>query len=99
MFKHYWTTALRNLMRSKLFTFINIIGLSLSIAIFLALSGYVTYQTRFIASTITNTRKQTRCFKVHARTIALCSWYMNMFLKWKLLPAYIMRKPTCLQKM
>jgi putative ABC transport system permease protein len=47
MFKHYWTTALRNLMRSKLFTFINIIGLSVSIAIFLALSGYVTYQLSF----------------------------------------------------
>lgn len=47
MLNHYWTTTWRNLIRSKLFTFINIIGLSLSIAIFLALSGYVSYQLSY----------------------------------------------------
>lgn len=41
MFKHYLKTAFRNLLRSKLFTTINIAGLSISIAIFLALSSYV----------------------------------------------------------
>jgi putative ABC transport system permease protein len=44
MLKHYWKTAVRNLLRSKLFTSINAIGLSVSLAIFLALSGYVQYQ-------------------------------------------------------
>jgi putative ABC transport system permease protein len=44
MLKHYWNTALRNLLRNKLFTFINVIGLSISIAIFLFLTGYVQYQ-------------------------------------------------------
>ena len=47
MLKHYWNTALRNLLRWKLFTFINIAGLSLSISIFLALTGYVRYQLSF----------------------------------------------------
>jgi len=47
MFKHYWNTSIRNLLRSKLFTSINVIGLSISIAIFLALSGYVMYQFSF----------------------------------------------------
>jgi putative ABC transport system permease protein len=47
MLKHYWVTALRNLVRNKLFTFINIVGLSLSIAIFFALTGYVRYQFSF----------------------------------------------------
>lgn len=44
MLKHYWITAFRNLLRNKLFTAINIIGLSISIAVFLALTGYVNYQ-------------------------------------------------------
>jgi putative ABC transport system permease protein len=44
MLKHYWVTAIRNLVRSKLFTSINVIGLSISIAVFLALIGYVRYQ-------------------------------------------------------
>jgi putative ABC transport system permease protein len=47
MLKHYWNTAIRNLIRNKLFTSINIIGLSISIAIFLALTGYVKYQLSF----------------------------------------------------
>ena len=34
MLHHYWLTALRNLKRYKLFTFINVIGLSVGIAIF-----------------------------------------------------------------
>ncbi|RAV98507.1 ABC transporter permease [Pseudochryseolinea flava] len=44
MLKHYWNTAIRNLLRNKLFTAINIVGLSISIATFLALTGYVQYQ-------------------------------------------------------
>jgi putative ABC transport system permease protein len=47
MLKHYWNTALRNLFRNKLFTFINVIGLSISIAIFLSLTAYVQYQFSF----------------------------------------------------
>ncbi|HEX6891901.1 MAG TPA: ABC transporter permease, partial [Chryseolinea sp.] len=47
MLKHYWNTALRNLLRWKLFTFINIAGLSISIAIFLSLTAYVRYQFSF----------------------------------------------------
>ena len=47
MLRHYWLTALRNLFRNKLFTGINIVGLSISIAVFLALTGYVRYQFSF----------------------------------------------------
>lgn len=47
MIKHYWNTAIRNLFRKKLFTSINVIGLSISIAIFLSLTGYVRYQFSF----------------------------------------------------
>jgi putative ABC transport system permease protein len=47
MLRHYWNTAVRNLFRNKLFTFINVIGLSISIAIFLSLTGYVKYQFSF----------------------------------------------------
>ncbi|HTE31075.1 MAG TPA: ABC transporter permease [Chryseolinea sp.] len=43
MFRHYFITAVRNLLRYKLFTSINVVGLSLSMAIFLALTGYVGY--------------------------------------------------------
>jgi putative ABC transport system permease protein len=47
MLKHYWNTAIRNLVRNKLFTLINILGLSIGIAVFLALIGYVRYQFSF----------------------------------------------------
>jgi len=47
MLKHYWNTAIRNLVRNKLFTFINVIGLSISIAVFLSLTAYVRYQFSF----------------------------------------------------
>jgi putative ABC transport system permease protein len=47
MLKHYWNTAIRNLLRNRLFTSINIIGLSVAIAIFLALTAYVKYQFSF----------------------------------------------------
>jgi len=47
MLKHYWVTAFRNLSRNRLFTSINAIGLSISIAIFLALTGYVKYQLSY----------------------------------------------------
>jgi len=47
MFKHYWHTALRNLLRKKLFTLINIVGLSISIAVFLSLTGYVRHEFSF----------------------------------------------------
>ena len=43
MLKHYWLTAIRNLFRNKRFVVINIIGLSMSIAVFLALNGYVQF--------------------------------------------------------
>ena len=47
MLKHYWNTTIRNLTRNKLFTFLNVIGLSLGIAIFLSLTGYINYQFSF----------------------------------------------------
>lgn len=47
MLKHYWITAFRNLKRNKLFTSINVIGLSISIAIFLALTSYVSYHLSY----------------------------------------------------
>jgi putative ABC transport system permease protein len=47
MLKHYWITAIRNLARNKRFVVINVIGLSLSIAVFLALTSYVRYHLGF----------------------------------------------------
>lgn len=47
MLKHYWNTALRNLIRHKRFTIINMIGLSISMAVFLALTNYVGYQLSY----------------------------------------------------
>src|SRR4051812_28934722 len=47
MLRHYWITAIRNLVRNKRFVMINIIGLSLSIAVFLALNSYVQYHLSF----------------------------------------------------
>jgi putative ABC transport system permease protein len=47
MLKHYWNTALRNLIRHKRFTIINMIGLSSSMAVFLALTNYVGYQLSY----------------------------------------------------
>jgi len=47
MLKHYWNTALRNLIRHRRFTIINIIGLSVSMAVFLALTNYVGYQLSY----------------------------------------------------
>ena len=47
MLKHYWHSALRNLRRKKLFTFINIAGLSISIAVFLSLTAYVRHELSF----------------------------------------------------
>jgi putative ABC transport system permease protein len=44
MIKHFWLSAIRNLSRSKTFTFINLIGLSLSIATFVALLSFVAEQ-------------------------------------------------------
>ena len=44
MLRHYYNTAIRNLLRNRLFTVINILGLSISMAIFLALTSYVSYQ-------------------------------------------------------
>lgn len=43
MLKHYLIGAWRNLRRNKLFTVINLVGLSMGIAVFLAISGYVNY--------------------------------------------------------
>jgi len=47
MLKHYWITAYRNLKRNKLFTSINAMGLSISIAIFLALTSHVRYHLSY----------------------------------------------------
>jgi len=47
MLKHYFITAIRNLAKNKVFTSINVFGLSVSIAIFLSLISYVTYQFSF----------------------------------------------------
>src|SRR5690349_10244325 len=47
MLKHFWITAVRNLARNKRFVVINVIGLSLSIAVFLALNSYVQYHLGF----------------------------------------------------
>jgi putative ABC transport system permease protein len=47
MLRHYWITAVRNFARNKLFTTINVIGLSTGIAIFLALTGYVSDQLSY----------------------------------------------------
>jgi putative ABC transport system permease protein len=44
MLRHFWNSAIRSLLRNKSTTVINIIGLSISIATFLALVGYVDYQ-------------------------------------------------------
>lgn len=44
MLRHYVITAFQSLFRNKLFTGINLIGLSISIVIVLALTGYVNYQ-------------------------------------------------------
>jgi len=44
MLKHYFITAVRNLFKNKVFTSINVVGLSVSIAIFLSLVSYVVYQ-------------------------------------------------------
>lgn len=47
MLRHYFKTAIRNLLRSKLFTAINIIGLSIATGVFLALASYVLYHFSF----------------------------------------------------
>ena len=47
MIKNILKITLRNLRRNKLFTFINIFGLSVGIAGFLLISSYVKYETEF----------------------------------------------------
>lgn len=47
MLKHLLRTAIRNLLRNKLFTSINVLGLSISLAVFLALISYVLYHLGF----------------------------------------------------
>jgi putative ABC transport system permease protein len=47
MLKHFFYTALRNLLRNKLFASINIIGLSIATGVFLALITYVQYHFSF----------------------------------------------------
>jgi len=47
MLRHYFITALRNLAKNKVFTSINVTGLSVSIAIFLSLVSFVAYQFSF----------------------------------------------------
>jgi putative ABC transport system permease protein len=43
MLRHFFNTAIRNLVRNKLFTAINVVGLSISTGVFLALISYVQY--------------------------------------------------------
>src|SRR5678815_2791278 len=47
MFKNYFKTAWRNLMKNKVFSFINIIGLSIGIAACLLILKYVNFQLSF----------------------------------------------------
>ena len=44
MYKNYFKTAIRNLWRNRQFTFINIAGLALGIAVFLFLTQYVAFE-------------------------------------------------------
>ncbi|MDB5013140.1 MAG: transporter permease, partial [Daejeonella sp.] len=44
MLKHYFITVYRNLLKRKLFTLINLVGLSVGMATFLVLISYVTYE-------------------------------------------------------
>ncbi|MCK5207930.1 MAG: ABC transporter permease [Cyclobacteriaceae bacterium] len=47
MLKHYLTTAFRNLFRDKIFTVINIMGLSIGMAVFLLISIWIGYEKSF----------------------------------------------------
>jgi putative ABC transport system permease protein len=47
MFRHYLVTALRNLKRQKLYSFINILGLSIGIAVSLLVALYVLDETSY----------------------------------------------------
>jgi putative ABC transport system permease protein len=47
MFKNYFKTAWRNLMKNKIFSFINIVGLSIGIAACLLILQYVSFQFSF----------------------------------------------------
>lgn len=44
MLRHFWNAAIRNLKRNRLFTFINIAGLSVGIGVFLVLMSYVQHE-------------------------------------------------------
>lgn len=84
MLKHYWNTAVRNLLRNRLFSFINVIGLSISIAVFLALTGYVRYQfsyDKFLEDSDRVYRidyyeyqQGSRCFRVRERMTVRRCW-------------------------
>jgi ABC-type antimicrobial peptide transport system permease subunit len=47
MLKHYLTTAFRNLVRNKIFTVINIMGLSIGMAVFILISLWIGYEKSF----------------------------------------------------
>src|ERR1044072_2910623 len=47
MFKNYFKTAWRNLMKNKVFSFINIAGLSIGMAACLLILQYVSFQLSF----------------------------------------------------
>jgi len=47
MIKNYFKIAVRNLIKNKLYSFINIIGLSLGIAAFVIISLYVSYEKSY----------------------------------------------------
>jgi putative ABC transport system permease protein len=47
VFKHYFRIALRSLLRKKLYTFINVIGLAIGLALCLVIIGHVSYEFSF----------------------------------------------------
>ena len=47
MLRHFFNIAFRNLYRNKLFTSINVLGLSIAAGVFLALASYIQYHFSF----------------------------------------------------
>jgi putative ABC transport system permease protein len=47
MFRNYFKTAFRNLMKNKMFTFTNIAGLSIGMAACLLILRYVSFELSF----------------------------------------------------
>ena len=47
MFKHYFKIAFRSLIRKKLYTFINVVGLAIGLALCLVIIGHIGYEFSF----------------------------------------------------